>query len=72
MLAVNILHSHLYPFVGIYLKGKFLYVNLLGKIGFKILIETKIVKEIISVYPPECQFPYTGWHGIITLEGKFC
>ena len=34
------------------------------KISFKILIETKIVKGIVSVYPPECQFPYTGltWH----------
>ena len=39
-------------------------MNLLGKISFKILIETKIVKGIVSVYPPECQFPYTGltWH----------
>ena len=63
MLAVIILHSHLYPFVGIYLKGKFLYVNLLGKVSFKLLIETKIVKEIISVYPRvPVSLHWLTWH----------
>lgn len=63
MLAVIILHSHIYPFVGTYLRENPIY-EFIGKISFKILIETKIVKGIVSVYPPECQFPYTGltWH----------
>ena len=60
MLVVNIILQSSLPICGDIPEGKIPRCEFTGKkICFKISIETKIVKGIVSVYPPECQFPYT-------------
>lgn len=59
MLVVNIILQSSLPMCGDTSEGKIPRCELIGKkICFKILIEIKIVKGVVSVYPPECQFPY--------------